>query len=406
MPRHLAPIATAILSVGLSLTAGCIDDLPPATATPDFVPCFDLGPPTFDANGRPAEDGAAPEDGGRPTDARRPPPTDAGRRVDAVTDRPDDTDPPGPPQDAGPIDNPTPDLGAGRDADLPARDLGPIGCGGDELCNGVDDDCDGAIDEGAVPRGPGACGAYIARSCRVWLGFTTLGNSPAANAPAWGFCPDRARDAAGNLRCTDSGGDARFHTVALPARQDHLDEDTRLGVRFECDDDAVGGWVQQHCQVALGAFDNAGQPGLAGQNPTRCTLDAVGGNALACVRTNGDQRFHRLGFAAEVNDDTDLGAAFWCADANDPQRAADTERAVKLFFGVWSRHDNDNNCPGQAIDVADTWGDCPAVDNDDSGPDRCAGVVGGTGFGVLRPDNDVDACDLLTLALRINQGQP
>ncbi|MAQ13335.1 MAG: hypothetical protein CMN30_00845 [Sandaracinus sp.] len=63
------------------------------------------------------------------------------------------------PPDLGPPDLGPPDLGP---PDLGPPDLGPpdMGCGMPEVCNGLDDDCDGAVDENpGGPRGENACDA-------------------------------------------------------------------------------------------------------------------------------------------------------------------------------------------------------------------------------------------------------
>jgi hypothetical protein len=150
--------------LSLLLLTGCVPDLASECAGVGDCPverpvCFagvctaeidETEPDAFDFSGILGDDGpdgdvtddAAPDAApARDPDAGRPPPPhgpDAGRP------------PPPRDRDAGP-----PPPGHGRDAGPP-----PAGECGDEVCNGVDDDCDGKVDEK-----PGKCHGHGHHGC-------------------------------------------------------------------------------------------------------------------------------------------------------------------------------------------------------------------------------------------------
>lgn len=366
---------------------GCVGGFPSADpVAPDLgaapPPGSDLGLGADAAPGAP--DRGPPADGGPVRPDARPMPLD--RDLDAG---------PAPARDAAP----NPDLGAGRDG-AGEPDAAPA-CAEPERCNGRDEDCDGRIDEGDRPDDPGVCGGYIARSCRVWLGWAVAADGPGGLAQRWGRCPDTDPDLQGNTRCFSTGGDGGFHALLLPANLSRLDEAHHLGLRFDCAADAVGAWVQTHCQAALAVrFSGGDDPDPEDVSPATCGTDAtVSPEGLGCVRTGGDGLFHRLRLDRTVRSTTHLAPAFFCADGADPERAASTERSIELFLGLWALDDDDEACPDPGTPHR-AWGDCPEHLEDDSGSQRCVGRSGGSGFASVDPLLLVDECDAFALALR------
>ncbi len=272
---------------------------------------------------------------------------------------------------------------------------------GEETCNGVDDDCDGLVDEAAP--GVSVCGDWIAGHCRIWLGWVDNIDSPNGLGviPGWGDCPGRDRAISGNVACTSSRANQRFQSVTVSGRMDHNDW---LGVRFECDGGAAGDWIETRCQVAL-AYSDVGNLGqVANLDPLACVTDSGNDDPdPRCVRSNGDRQFHPIQTRGGVNADDVFGIAFACADGADPARAAATAQSVEVFLAL---RDEDNifgdGCPisPRLYDNEGSWGDCPGSLSDTGGDDRCAGVRGGGGFNVVRPQGDVDSCEQFGIALR------
>ncbi|MEZ4475167.1 MAG: MopE-related protein [bacterium] len=67
-----------------------------------------------------------------------------------------------------------------------------------ELCDAADNDCDGSTDEA------GTCAGYVTAACRAWLGWAGNGLGAQRPAPTWGGCPASLIDGEGDEHCAAS----------------------------------------------------------------------------------------------------------------------------------------------------------------------------------------------------------
>ncbi|MCA9543736.1 MAG: hypothetical protein KC613_05080, partial [Myxococcales bacterium] len=267
-----------------------------------------------------------------------------------------------------------------------------------EACNGVDDDCDGRVDEGQ-PGGQSPCGDWIAAHCRVWLGWVdNIGDPNGLGAiPAWGDCPGAGRSIRGNVACVNSGGNQRFQSVSISGG---MDDNDWLAVRFECDAGDVGPWIDRNCQVALAYGDVTSREGLQRLDPRQCGAVAprTGPNPR-CVRSGGDRLFHPVQTQGRVNTDDAFGITFFCG-GDDPERAQWVQSSVEVFLGLYNRDTWFDGCWHNEINNDVEWGDCAQSFRDNSGRSRCVGAAGGRGFDGISPDWEVSRCDQFGVALR------
>ena len=307
---------------------------------------------------------------------------------------PDEAVPDGPLPDGPPPDGPSPDG--------PPPDMPPCMPAPEEACSGVDDDCDGLVDEGA------ACGPYVASHCRVWLGWADVHAAPAAPAAAWGGCPAQTRDEDGETRCAGTRFDGWFRRFTL---QGDVDENDWLGVAFTCTDDArpdLAAWIQASCSVALAHADRGRDPDAL--DPSGCPVVETGdadGPDPRCVTSGGDGLFHPMRLRGDVNQDDAFGVALVCADDVDAARAAAVQGSAEVYLGLQDRRNVAifGPCDVDARDDGPSWGGCPGDSLDDAGTTRCAGSHGDGRFHHFRSDHDVDECDALAVALK-SRAQP
>ncbi len=315
---------------------------------------------------------------GPPTDAvELDGPVDAAMPVDVV--EPDVPTPDGPLPDGPAPDGPQPD---GPIADA-APDMAPDapGCVPEaEVCDGVDNDCDEAVDEGAT------CANFVEDQCRVFFGQADDNQQPRGAVPVWGDCPAADRDFAGEVRCTGTRPGRGF---ALFQPEGDLDGNDHLAVALICADaehPLVAAYIQAHCAVFMGYADRDRGPDDAltwGACP-----NAIQGNAgeLRCTSSGFDGQFRAMPLSGDVDDNDDLGWAWICRDAIQPERAAGLQSSVALYVG-WA-----DNRRGPA-DGSPGWGPCPANVAGERDGQRCTSTRGDGRFHRLDLGGDVDDND-------------
>ncbi len=254
--------------------------------------------------------------------------------------------------------------------------------GGIEICDGEDDDCDGAVDEDFdLQRDPAHCGA-CGRDCSLPNAVVTC---EAAECRQLG-CEAGWHDNDGEPGCEyacEASGDER-----CDGRDNDCDGETDEGVLNRCgacgpepeeicnglDDDCDGStdegplcgqYVQSRCRLFFGWADNRAGPATPTDNWGQCPqVDRFSGNDIRCTGTRRDGRFARLDFAGDVDGNDELALWFQCDDAENPALA----RYVQTHCAVFLGH-ADNNAG--AAEGSPTWGRCPADIRGDDGQLRC-----------------------------------
>jgi hypothetical protein len=255
-----------------------------------------------------------------------------------------------------------------------------------ETCNGVDDDCDGRVDE------DGVCGPWVAGHCRVWLGWADNLSGPAGPSATWGDCPASDSHQISQVRCTSTRQDGRFRELSLGG---DVDDNDQLGVAFTCQDAAlpqIAAWTQAHCAVYLAHADvNLGFDDTPEWGP--CPAAVQGDNGfLRCTSSGFDGLYHPMRLVGNVNEDDDVAVAFICRDFVDGDRATNVQSSAQVFF-AWDRFE-------ELRDGADAWGGCPAADRVDDGNARCVSSRGDGWFHKIDLDGNVDLIDVFGIALK------
>ena len=275
---------------------------------------------------------------------------------------------------------------------LPGNQLGVQRCTADgtdvecvpqpeERCGGEDDNCNGVIDDGAV------CAQLIAQQCRAWLGWTT--REIPSPSDTWGTCP-QSPELADDLSCNRSGTLAEpFGQVDLFGDLDAADD--RLGVLFGCmAGNAAVNYVADHCALYLGVARAETAPPDAAASWSACPQAPTGGSPNAAC-TSGDDRFRPMPLPIDLDEGAVLGVAFHCIDVLDPERAAAMAGTIEVLV-AWA---DDSAAPGE-LDwnaICDPAGEPP--------PGTACVSTGGDGrFHAMAFTADVGEGDRFAIGLR------
>ncbi len=251
----------------------------------------------------------------------------------------------------------------------------------EEACDGRDDDCDGAIDD------DGICGRPMVETCTFGLGWS-LDDIPAP-ADNWGDCDFGAGGFDDRASCNGTRDD-RFVTVQLPEAADVDAADDRLGVTLRCSPGAVGDYIVSHCRIVLGIATAAAGVADSVEAWGACPAARVGGNdSVACTSSTAQGGFEPMPVPFDLTTDQLMAVAFICQDGDDPARAAALQSSLAVSL-AWA----DSTSEGE-IDWAATCGTL----GDGDPYTACARTRGDGRFRAFQLTADVDGGDRFAIQL-------
>ena len=244
--------------------------------------------------------------------------------------------------------------------------------GGVEVCDGVDNDCNGVVDDGIDVSGDvlhcGRCGNV----CRGPAGRVV---SCEGGECVVGGCEAGVVDADGDGTCeyacvprgaevcdgVDDDCDTRVDEGTLNAcgQCGAVPVEVCDGVDNDCDgvvDDGgvCGPYIAERCRVFVGWADNNAGPASGSASWEGCPpgdRDQVG-NVL-CTATRRDGRFAKLQLRGEVDGNDQIAVALLCDDGSNAALAGYIQSHCAVFWGHADRNLGPDNSP--------TWGACPAA---------------------------------------------
>lgn len=268
------------------------------------------------------------------------------------------------------------DIDSGQLVCRPAQAVEPIP--EEELCNGVDDDCDTLIDEGR------ACGDFIAQNCQFALAFNDLDAHPTGNYLSLGLCPEQNGGYADVTTCAITQYRYQMHVIEFGSDWG-IDENDSIGALFRCRSDGLSDvhqWIQSACHIDIGVSNArpdvdrpatwAGCPGVE---------ISAGGPTEACVSTPADGSFNTVSLGAVLNRPLrpggSLGISFSC-EAADSGRAAAVAASVNVVLAL-----SDEVTQGTTANVR-SWPSCSdGPEPNGIGRVWCAETMGLPGFAIL-----------------------
>lgn len=256
-------------------------------------------------------------------------------------------------------------------------------------CDGVDDDCDGVTDDDRV------CGETIETECRFMLGWTTR-NLPVPS-PEWGACEAESPVVEDDMSCNGSvPGD--LASIPLPDGADIDEAGDRIGVAFRCDGGFlpdVDDYIRSHCRVYVGVATDAAPVADGVESWGDCPRSpSAGGEEIACTSSTLDGAYNSIPVPFDLTADTLLGVAFICEDDRDPDRAEAMQASATVSIG-WA----DARVDAGAIDWAAACARADDGDGDGNPYTDCARTRGDGRFRVMRFTADVDAGDRFVIRL-------
>ncbi len=265
-----------------------------------------------------------------------------------------------------------------------------------EVCDGLDNDCDGVEDIGRNPLGPQSpdrvvCGELIASHCRVGLGWTELplavGENLDGRFPDWFDCPNNRDDIEGDARCVQTTFDGLFHTLELPEGE-IIDNTDKFGVRWDCP--GTGGItleqrrlldaVEERCHLTLGERWESPWPAVSDEWPPcdpegmRTTGVEMPDRQSRCTTTVFDLVSGAIWRAVNLGriwgEGTELGLALRCdaPDAAAPYLAS-VERQTAAWLG-WSMRFTSPGDPPEGLSPH-PWTRCDRHGVHEDGEVRC-----------------------------------
>ena len=261
-----------------------------------------------------------------------------------------------------------------------------------EVCDGLDNDCDDRVDEGRV------CGPYVEGNCRVWVGWQDNVFAQPETTDSWGDCFEFDRDGVDNTRCVASRLGGNFGGIRVAGG---VDTNDAFSVAFTCDDDAnpaLATWTMEHCAVFLG-FAHSGAMGLPADGSAAwgdCpdAIRSPDDDPVRCTSSGYDGRFRGMRTVGDNVDSRDFfSIAFVCQDDANPERAAHVSESVNVWLA------NARNNESDLHDVPE-WGSCPRLAEQNSGNLRCQSSRGDEAFHYLRVNGNFDNRDWWGVALK------
>ena len=244
----------------------------------------------------------------------------------------------------------------------------------DEVCDGIDNDADGTVDESV-------CGRLIYEHCELSLAWwQNRENEDPIMAPWLYWPPDQAEEnACPNVEtdelyfgCDRARANTGFQSINIQALQ--FGQDSWLGLDWQCNPNMLNlpeerdiiSWAQESCHVAL-AYQDAAESEF-NLDPQSCPYDSRADtyNTQRCIQTSESMGYSAIELEGIVNFDDKFGWAFYCED-NSP--LSDTEPShfstlvqneLRIFLGV--------NFSDDAIeDGVESWGQLPNITTDTIG---------------------------------------
>jgi len=214
--------------------------------------------------------------------------------------------------------------------------------GNEEVCNGLDDDCDDEIDEG------GLCAARFLDSCTVWLGWTAVEGAgiPPNHRDAqanWAACPTMpSENDSETATCTRAGRDGEFQGLNVGTGTLGLYD--YLAVALTCDQgDPLARWMQSHCTAYIGQSDvpNFATPSARWAECPDSDESADLIERSICTSSARDGQFHSMRVIGLVDLTDRFAVALKCTprgqpdpNVGDPSAVASAiESGVELVLG-------------------------------------------------------------------------
>lgn len=301
--------------------------------------------------------------------------------------------------------------GLDNDCDGIVDESCPVCIPSTEVCDGVDNDCDGSIDEGAV------CAQLIYNRCAVSLAWAEISGNPTVDP--WesippdgeGACSFGQNEDEDNYSCdTSSSATNQQGFRVINIGSDSIGKDDWLAIAWRCEATPAGiteaersviQWVDEHCHVALAYQNNGSQEGITALTPSMCPThvneSSFGGSDARCVITASGGRYSALEMENTVDHDDWFGVAFYCDRASSPiDPARDWSQivsSIQLGFAIYlvSHQDEDTESPSEEAreDGVESWSvplNSEEVDN--SGPNRGARSPASGSFGAFKLNGD------------------